>query len=141
MFCTGGIRCEKASAHLLKQGFENVYHLQGGILNYLQQTTADDSLWEGECFVFDHRVSVTHGLKEGDRVCFGCRWPLKPRTWIRRNTRKASVARAVPPISAIPSAPAAANANASNPSRAPAAANILGNNLRRRMRAVNPAGV
>ena len=79
MFCTGGIRCEKASAHLLKQGFENVYHLQGGILNYLQQTTADDSLWEGECFVFDHRVSVTHGLKEGEsRVCFGCRWPIKP---------------------------------------------------------------
>ena len=79
MFCTGGIRCEKASAHLLKEGFENVYHLQGGILNYLQQTASGDSLWEGECFVFDHRVSVTHGLKEGEsRVCFGCRWPLKP---------------------------------------------------------------
>ena len=54
------------------------YHLQGGILNYLQQTTADDSLWEGECFVFDHRVSVTHGLKEGEPRGFGCRWPLKP---------------------------------------------------------------
>ncbi len=79
MFCTGGIRCEKASAHLLKHGFEKVYHLQGGILNYLQQTPAEESKWEGECFVFDHRVSVTHGLQEGkSRVCFGCRWPLKP---------------------------------------------------------------
>ena len=79
MFCTGGIRCEKASAHLLKNGFEKVYHLQGGILNYLQQTPSEDSKWQGECFVFDHRVSVTHGLQEGEsRVCFGCRWPLKP---------------------------------------------------------------
>ena len=78
MFCTGGIRCEKASAHLLKNGFEKVYHLQGGILNYLQKVKPENSLWEGECFVFDHRVSVVHGLEEGDaEICFGCRWPLK----------------------------------------------------------------
>jgi len=78
MFCTGGIRCEKASAHLLKNGFERVYHLKGGILNYLQNVKPEDSLWEGECFVFDHRVSVVHGLEEGDaEICFGCRWPLK----------------------------------------------------------------
>lgn len=78
MFCTGGIRCEKASAHLLKNGFERVYHLKGGILNYLQNVKPEDSLWEGECFVFDHRVSVVHGLEEGDAaICFGCRWPLK----------------------------------------------------------------
>ena len=79
MFCTGGIRCEKASAYLLKEGFEQVYHLQGGILNYLQNTPAEDSLWEGECFVFDHRVSVTHGLECGKcEICFGCRWPIQP---------------------------------------------------------------
>ena len=78
MFCTGGIRCEKASAHLLKEGFEQVYHLQGGILNYLENTPLEESLWEGECFVFDHRVSVTHGLERGQcEICFGCRWPLK----------------------------------------------------------------
>jgi len=79
MFCTGGIRCEKASAHLLKQGFENVHHLQGGILNYLQETKPEESLWEGECFVFDHRVTVVHGLERGTcEICFGCRWPLTP---------------------------------------------------------------
>lgn len=78
MFCTGGIRCEKASAHLLKNGFDQVYHLKGGILNYLQKVAPEDSLWKGECFVFDHRVSVTHGLEEGDcEICFGCRWPLR----------------------------------------------------------------
>ena len=79
IFCTGGIRCEKASAHLLKEGFENVYHLQGGILKYLQETKPDESLWEGECFVFDHRVTVVHGLERGTcEICFGCRWPLTP---------------------------------------------------------------
>ncbi len=79
MFCTGGIRCEKASAHLLKEGFENVYHLQGGILKYLQETKPEESLWEGECFVFDHRVTVVHGLERGTcEICFGCRWPLTP---------------------------------------------------------------
>ncbi|MDE2679732.1 MAG: rhodanese-related sulfurtransferase [Verrucomicrobiota bacterium] len=79
MFCTGGIRCEKASAHLLKEGFEEVYHLQGGILKYLQETKPEESLWEGECFVFDHRVTVVHGLERGTcEICFGCRWPLTP---------------------------------------------------------------
>jgi len=78
MFCTGGIRCEKASSHLLQNGFKEVYHLKGGILNYLENVEPEDSLWKGECFVFDHRVSVVHGLKDGDsKICFGCRWPLK----------------------------------------------------------------
>ncbi|MBL62683.1 MAG: hypothetical protein CMI30_04655 [Opitutae bacterium] len=77
MFCTGGIRCEKASAHMLKNGFDKVYHLRGGILNYLEKIRPEDSMWDGECFVFDHRVSVVHGLKEGEcEICFGCRWPL-----------------------------------------------------------------
>ena len=77
MFCTGGIRCEKASAHLLKQGFEEVYHLKGGILNYLEKINPEENQWKGECFVFDHRVSVVHGLEDGtSRLCFGCRWPL-----------------------------------------------------------------
>ncbi len=77
MFCTGGIRCEKASAYMLKHGFSEVYHLRGGILNYLQNMPESDSLWEGECFVFDHRVSVKHRLEQGKHeVCFGCRWPL-----------------------------------------------------------------
>lgn len=77
MFCTGGIRCEKASSHLLRNGFEEVYHLRGGILHYLEKIQAEESLWEGECFVFHHQVSVTHGLKDGDAIlCFGCRWPL-----------------------------------------------------------------
>ena len=78
MFCTGGIRCEKASSHLLQNGFTEVYHLKGGILNYLENVEPEDSLWKGECFVFDHRVSVVHGLKDGDsKICFGCRGPLK----------------------------------------------------------------
>lgn len=77
MFCTGGIRCEKASSYMLAQGFENVYHLKGGILKYLETIPADESLWKGECFVFDNRVSVTHGLGEGDyKICHGCREPL-----------------------------------------------------------------
>jgi len=77
MFCTGGIRCEKASAHLVQNGFEEVYHLKGGILNYLEQIDPENSKWKGECFVFDHRVSVTHGLKDGQtKLCFSCRWPL-----------------------------------------------------------------
>ena len=77
MFCTGGIRCEKASAYLLKHGFREVFHLRGGILNYLQKTPEAESLWEGDCFVFDHRVSVKHRLEQGaHEICFGCRWPL-----------------------------------------------------------------
>ena len=78
IFCTGGIRCEKASTHMLKNGFEKICHLKSGILNYLDNIDPAESLWEGECFVFDHRVSVTHGLEEGTcEICFGCRWPLK----------------------------------------------------------------
>lgn len=77
MYCTGGIRCEKATAYLLEKGFENVYHLDGGILNYLEQVRRADSTWEGECFVFDNRVTVDHDLAEGDfEVCPACRMPL-----------------------------------------------------------------
>lgn len=77
MFCTGGIRCEKASAYMLSKGFETVYHLKGGILQYLEEVPEEQSKWDGECFVFDHRVSVGHGLKEGDwEVCHACREPL-----------------------------------------------------------------
>ncbi len=77
MFCTGGIRCEKASAHLVQNGFEEVYHLKGGILHYLEKISPEESKWNGECFVFDHRVAVTHGLKDGNtKLCFSCRWPL-----------------------------------------------------------------
>jgi UPF0176 protein len=66
MFCTGGIRCEKASSYLLAQGFTEVYHLKGGILNYLEQVAETDSLWRGECFVFDERVALGHGLRQRD---------------------------------------------------------------------------
>lgn len=77
MFCTGGIRCEKASAYMLQEGFEEVYHLKGGILKYLETVPQDQSLWEGDCFVFDGRVGVTHGLGEsGYDQCFGCRHPI-----------------------------------------------------------------
>lgn len=79
MFCTGGIRCEKASAFMLQAGFETVYHLKGGILKYLEEIPQDQSLWKGNCFVFDQRVSVGHGLALGDEVpCYGCRRPLTP---------------------------------------------------------------
>ena len=64
MFCTGGIRCEKASAHLLARGFEQVYHLKGGILRYLEEVSELESRWRGECFVFDERVALGHGLRE-----------------------------------------------------------------------------
>lgn len=77
MFCTGGIRCEKASSYMLAQGFENVYHLKGGILDYLETIPAEESKWEGDCFVFDQRVAVGHDLKEGDwAVCHACREPI-----------------------------------------------------------------
>ena len=77
MFCTGGIRCEKSTALLRQQGFEEVYHLQGGILKYLEQVSQAQSLWQGECFVFDERVSVGHGLVPGPlELCRSCRRPL-----------------------------------------------------------------
>ena len=79
MFCTGGIRCEKASSFMMGQGFEEVYHLQGGILKYLENVPAEESLWQGECFVFDQRVAVRHGLELGEYdQCHACRHPLSP---------------------------------------------------------------
>ncbi len=79
MFCTGGIRCEKATSLMLDKGFKDVYHLEGGILKYLETIDKDKSLWEGECFVFDQRVAVTHGLNEGKYdQCYACRHPLSP---------------------------------------------------------------
>ena len=77
MFCTGGIRCEKASSLMRSKGFENIYHLQGGILNYLEKINEEDSLWRGECFVFDDRVSINHKLQVGSYdLCHGCRMPI-----------------------------------------------------------------
>ena len=77
MFCTGGIRCEKASSLMKKEGFKNVYHLKGGILKYFESISVDNSKWEGECFVFDDRVSVMHDLSEGTYdMCHGCRMPI-----------------------------------------------------------------
>jgi len=77
MFCTGGIRCEKATALMLELGFDEVYHLQGGILNYLEKIPADENRWDGECFVFDTRVAVDRDLAEGGYVqCHACRRPL-----------------------------------------------------------------
>jgi UPF0176 protein len=77
MFCTGGIRCEKASSFMKLQGYENVYHLKGGILKYLEVTPPEESLWQGDCFVFDERVAVGHGLTQSDvSMCFGCQQPV-----------------------------------------------------------------
>jgi len=77
MFCTGGIRCEKASAYMLNEGFEEVYHLQGGILKYLEEVSEEESMWQGECFVFDNRVSVDHKLEQGHYdMCHACRHPI-----------------------------------------------------------------
>ena len=77
MFCTGGIRCEKATALLKQQGFDEVYHLQGGILKYFEEVPESDSMWQGECFVFDNRVSVTHDLQKGSYdQCHACRLPI-----------------------------------------------------------------
>lgn len=75
MFCTGGIRCEKASAYMLQQGFEEVYHLKGGILKYFEEVPAEHSLWQGDCFVFDNRVTVNHKLEKGEyELCHACGW-------------------------------------------------------------------
>ena len=77
MYCTGGIRCEKSTAFLKQQGFEEVYHLEGGILKYLEEVPEQESLWEGECFVFDNRVSVNHQLEKGEYdQCHACRMPI-----------------------------------------------------------------
>ena len=77
MFCTGGIRCEKASSFMMSEGFDEVYHLEGGILKYLEEVNPAESLWQGECFVFDQRVAIKHGLEVGDYdQCYACRYPL-----------------------------------------------------------------
>ena len=77
MFCTGGIRCEKASVYLDKKGFKNIYQLKGGIINYLKKIKKNESLWKGECYVFDNRVSIKHGLIPGSfSMCSGCRKPI-----------------------------------------------------------------
>lgn len=79
MYCTGGIRCEKSTNYLIGQGVAEVFHLKGGILKYLEQVPADQSLWQGDCFVFDGRVSVGHGLAEGPHIlCHACRRPILP---------------------------------------------------------------
>jgi UPF0176 protein len=78
MFCTGGIRCEKSTAYMRERGYDEVYHLEGGILKYLETIPPEQSLWEGECFVFDERVSVGHGLVPGPHgLCRACRYPLE----------------------------------------------------------------
>jgi len=80
MFCTGGIRCEKASAFLKKKGFKNIFQLKGGIINYLKKIRKKESLWKGECYVFDNRVSIKHGLIPGSfSICSGCRKPISPK--------------------------------------------------------------
>lgn len=77
MFCTGGIRCEKSTAYLKSQGFKEVYHLQGGVLKYLEEVDKADSMWNGECFVFDERVAVKHNLEQGQYdQCHACRYPI-----------------------------------------------------------------
>jgi UPF0176 protein len=77
MYCTGGIRCEKSTAYLKEQGFEDVYHLDGGVLKYLEEVEQENSMWQGECFVFDSRVAVGHGLEQGQYdQCFACRYPI-----------------------------------------------------------------
>jgi UPF0176 protein len=89
MFCTGGIRCEKATALMLELGFENVYHLEGGILNYLESVPKEDNRWQGECFVFDTRVAVDRDRAEGGYVqCHACRRPLSSEDLLSKNYRE-----------------------------------------------------
>ena len=91
MFCTGGIRCQKSTNYLLGRGVEEVFHLKGGILKYLERIPEGQSTWDGECFVFDGRVSVGHGLKEGShKLCYACRRPLQPED-IKRDEYEAGV--------------------------------------------------
>ena len=89
MFCTGGIRCEKSTAYMKQLGFDEVYHLEGGILKYLEEVPQEESLWEGECFVFDGRVAVKHGLKQGKYdQCYACRMPLTQEEMARSEYEK-----------------------------------------------------
>jgi len=86
MFCTGGIRCEKASAYMKERGFEEVYHLKGGILKYLEEVEQNDTLWNGECFVFDDRVAVNHNLEKGQYdQCHACRHPITEEEKLNEN--------------------------------------------------------
>ena len=83
MYCTGGIRCEKATAYMKQLGFENIFHLRGGILKYLEEIPEAESMWEGECFVFDDRVSLTHALDEGEYIlCYGCQQPVSSQDFL-----------------------------------------------------------
>ncbi|PWL23559.1 MAG: hypothetical protein DCO99_00040 [Synechococcus sp. XM-24] len=89
MFCTGGIRCEKSTAYLLQQGFENVHHLQGGILRYLEEIPEERSSWQGECYVFDQRVSVNHQLEPGSySLCHACGLPVSPEQRLQPSYRE-----------------------------------------------------
>ena len=89
MFCTGGIRCEKSTAYLKQQGFEEVFHLKGGILNYLEQVPEEESMWQGECFVFDNRVTVNHKLEKGHYdQCHACRKPITEKDKQHANYQK-----------------------------------------------------
>ena len=86
MYCTGGIRCEKATSFMIEKGFDEVYHLKGGILKYLETVPENDSNWEGDCFVFDQRISVKHNLKQGDyKQCYGCKMPLSEKDYSDKN--------------------------------------------------------
>ena len=94
MFCTGGIRCEKSTAYLKEQGFDEVYHLKGGILKYLEMMPEDNSRWNGECFVFDQRVTVKHGLEPGEYdQCYACRMPITAEEMQSEHYQKVSVVR------------------------------------------------
>ena len=96
MFCTGGIRCEKSTAYLREQGFEEVYHLKGGILKYLEEVPEPESKWEGECFVFDNRVTVNHQLERGSfDQCHACRMPITEQD---KQRRRVSAGRQLPPL-------------------------------------------
>ena len=89
MFCTGGIRCEKISSYMIKKGFKDVNQLHGGILSYLEKTSHENSLWKGECFVFDNRVSVKNELKDGTyELCHACRYPLSPNSLKSKKYKK-----------------------------------------------------
>ena len=86
MYCTGGIRCEKATTYMKEKGFNKVYHLRGGILKYLETIPEEKSLWEGDCFVFDQRVSVKHNLKQGSfKQCYACKMPLSEKECLDKN--------------------------------------------------------
>ena len=125
MFCTGGIRCEKATAYVKSLGIDDVFHLKGGILKYLEDVPAEESLWQGECFVFDERVSVAHGLEIGDaELCRACRRPLTAADRLSPKFPRASPASAASTAAPRTTAPATPSASARSSSPLPAAAHI-----------------